>query len=245
MVSNIQKVAQTAYRLFSRICGNSDVLLSSQNVGLLTSMMNTIKDKDVNFDMSKISLESETPVSYIDIYEDPVMTMAIFIIRDGCKIPLHDHPGMYGFCKVIHGSARMKSFSDPQNFVGNPPENIASKIRPYLRQSIKPVILEEESIFSSDDNCCVVTPNHGTYHELVAVNGPVAFLDILAPSYDHASGARICQYYEEIKGQNEEIKHLGKPLIWFTPISQPSDFWCDPEEYEGPSVVDALNEIVK
>lgn len=240
MVTNIQKVSQLAYKVFSRFSGKSGVQISKQNVEQISSLMNTIGHLDANFDISKISTTTDAPVSYMDIFEDPVMTMAIFIIRDGCRIPLHDHPDMYGFCKVIHGSASLKCYSDPKNFESSPPEDVLRNAKRFLRHSVKPVVLESDSCVTAEDKCCVITPEFGTYHEIVAVNGPVAFLDILAPSYDHVTGLRTCQYYEEIQEQSSATQYQGKHVKWLAPISQPRDFWCNEENYEGPSVLENL-----
>ena len=110
-----------------------------------------------------------------------------------------------------------------------------------MRSSLKPVVLESDSTVTQDDKCCVITPDFGTYHEILAVNGPVAFLDVLAPSYDHHTGSRICQYYKELQG--DTVEHHGKLIKWFTPVGQPNDFWCEPEDYRGPSVVEAIKDL--
>jgi cysteamine dioxygenase len=38
-------------------------------------------------------------VTYIGIYEDRDISVGIFIIRCGRRIPLHTHPGMHGLIK--------------------------------------------------------------------------------------------------------------------------------------------------
>lgn len=37
------------------------------------------------------------PVSHVEILDCPYFTMAVFIVNNGRSIPLHGHPGMYGF----------------------------------------------------------------------------------------------------------------------------------------------------
>ena len=51
------------------------------------------------------------PVTYIGIYEDRDISVGIFIIRRGCRIPLHNHPGMYGILKVVHGCVDVSSYT--------------------------------------------------------------------------------------------------------------------------------------
>jgi hypothetical protein len=57
---------------------------------------------------------------------------------------------------------------------------------------------------------------------------------------DHVTGLRTCQYYEEIQEQSSATQYQGKHVKWLAPISQPRDFWCNEENYEGPSVLENL-----
>ena len=40
------------------------------------------------------------PVIYMLLYENPDVTVCVFILRKGNKMPMHDHPGMRGILKV-------------------------------------------------------------------------------------------------------------------------------------------------
>ena len=40
------------------------------------------------------------PVTYVQLYEDKDVTIGVFILKRGTKIPLHDHPDMHGILKV-------------------------------------------------------------------------------------------------------------------------------------------------
>ena len=56
----------------------------------------------------------ENPVISMGIFqvvENPVISMGIFIIREGERIPLHDHPNMHGVIKCLEGRLRILSFS--------------------------------------------------------------------------------------------------------------------------------------
>jgi cysteamine dioxygenase len=50
-------------------------------------------------------------VTYIGIYEDRDISVGIFIIGRGCRIPLHNHPGMHGVLKVVHGQIDVASYT--------------------------------------------------------------------------------------------------------------------------------------
>lgn len=38
-------------------------------------------------------------VTYLDIHDDPAMTIGIFQLPPGARMPLHDHPGMTVFSR--------------------------------------------------------------------------------------------------------------------------------------------------
>jgi len=56
----------------------------------------------------------QAPVTYIEVFEDKHVSIGVFVLRDGAKIPLHDHPYMYGVLKVIYGKVRIQSYTPKQ-----------------------------------------------------------------------------------------------------------------------------------
>lgn len=56
----------------------------------------------------------QAPVTYIEVFEDQHVSIGVFVLRDGAKIPLHDHPYMYGVLKVIYGKVRVQSYTPKQ-----------------------------------------------------------------------------------------------------------------------------------
>lgn len=75
--------------------------------------------QELNCNLDKLSGSTiirhvKAPVTYIEVYEDSNVSIGIFVLRDGAKIPLHDHPYMYGVLKVIHGKVRIQSYTPRQ-----------------------------------------------------------------------------------------------------------------------------------
>ncbi|KAK3094541.1 hypothetical protein FSP39_003068 [Pinctada imbricata] len=101
------------------------------------------------------------------------------------------------------------------------------------RQFIKPVIPKGETTLSPEDECCVLSPEEGNIHQISPIDGPAAFLDILAPPYDHETGKRVCHYYQTIG--MEKSKDRGD-IMWLGQAGQPRDFWCDTAPYLGPEL---------
>jgi cysteamine dioxygenase len=56
----------------------------------------------------------QAPVTYIEVFEDQNVSIGVFVLRDGAKIPLHDHPYMYGVLKVIYGKVKIQSYTPKQ-----------------------------------------------------------------------------------------------------------------------------------
>ncbi|OAF66690.1 2-aminoethanethiol dioxygenase [Intoshia linei] len=51
------------------------------------------------------------PVTYCDVYTTSFSSITIFIVHGKSKIPLHNHPNMYGYLKVLDGGISLKSYS--------------------------------------------------------------------------------------------------------------------------------------
>lgn len=74
---------------------------------------------ELNNSLDKVSGSSilrrrQAPVTYIEVFEDQHVSIGVFVLRDGAKIPLHDHPNMYGVLKVIYGKVKVQSYTPKQ-----------------------------------------------------------------------------------------------------------------------------------
>merc|ERR1712232_741163 len=63
---------------------------------------------DLGVDPSDVT-RMRAKVCYQEVYAGPSMTMCVFLLRAGGVIPLHDHPGMHVFGRLLFG--RMRSIS--------------------------------------------------------------------------------------------------------------------------------------
>ncbi|XP_056464769.1 2-aminoethanethiol (cysteamine) dioxygenase b [Gadus chalcogrammus] len=165
------------------------------------------------------------PVTYMHICETDEFSMGVFLLKRGASIPLHDHPGMNGMLKVMYGKTRITCFDrlDLSPLSGTPTGPSGS-----LRRSV----LRSTGEYTEHSGPCVLAPHRDNLHRIDAVDGPTAFLDILAPPYDPDDG-RDCHYYKVVPGE------AGAPQgseVWLMDISQPHDFWCGSEPYPGPGV---------
>lgn len=77
---------------------------------------------------------------------------------------------------------------------------------------------------------CILKPHESNIHEIRSVDGPAAFLDILAPPYNTEIpyvGPRICSYYANLGS-------VVKDVFLLQEINSPSFYWTDIKPYMGP-----------
>lgn len=231
----IQKVLKLAHSTFSKL--SKGVSFDLDSLSPLRAMLSEIRAVDVNFDPSVFMRDHvsfhQAPVTYVKLYEDRVISVGIFVMRRGARLPLHDHPGMFGLCKTIYGKMKVSSYSQ-----ANLPEDKLQKKKntlPSYMMNLIPVNKNDCVILSEKDDCCVLTPEDGNFHEISPVGELAAFLDILAPPYDYITMTRTCQYYKLLEDKD---KTSESSVQWLCEIEEPEDFWCDSSDYEGPSLQD-------
>lgn len=242
MTSLIYKVARLAHQTFA----SHPNVHFMDNFNKLKLLTNQIKKSDVCLSTDLISQDrlynfnptTEAPVSYMEIFENETITLGIFIVKTGARIPLHDHPGMYGVIRVLHGTVSIQSYSQLKSGLINTSNRSGDKNdreNLILVKKLPPVYATEES------ECSVLTPEDVNYHEIRAVGGVAAFLDILAPPYD--SESRTCHYYREIPRDPISSSRApaadddgGEHCVYLEEVSHPPDYWSDSKPYEGPEV---------
>uniref|UniRef100_A0A0E0FE45 cysteine dioxygenase n=1 Tax=Oryza meridionalis TaxID=40149 RepID=A0A0E0FE45_9ORYZ len=124
------------------------------------------------------------------------MNMIIFFLPRNAIIPLHDHPGMTVFSKLLIGSLHIRSYDwvDPE---------------PALSCSSSSVRLAKRvvnGVFTAPCDTSVLYPTTGgNMHRFRAI-APCAILDILGPPYSTEDG-RDCTYYRAIPYSRHPVKN--------------------------------------
>lgn len=236
MSSLVEAIAKQAQLTFSRSI--SEEAFTDSLTRLIRSV-SRIRSADLKLSRdagrtanSGSTAKAAAPVTYIEVEENQTFSMGIFLLKSGARIPLHDHPGMHGVLKVIQGTVKITSYSPVSNVPGNNtiPQDVYSRIKSTQRDSLIPVEKHLSANITDKDEPCVLRPREGNFHEICAIGGTAAFLDILAPPYDMIE--RDCHYYValETNKPDSEIK------TWLLRRSPPSDFWCDSAPYTGPKI---------
>lgn len=131
------------------------------------------------------------------IYEGNDFDIGVFRFSKGCKIPIHDHPGMTVLTRVLYGELRFTTYdlirqsSNRGAFVGH---------------------ITSEGILEEDNGSVFLLPNKSNLHQLEALSD-CAILDVLAPPYAPEFG-RPCNYYRsksERNGKEVELERTQPP----------------------------------
>ncbi|XP_028287648.1 2-aminoethanethiol (cysteamine) dioxygenase a [Parambassis ranga] len=254
----IQKIAKQAYITFKDLksSANGDNKIVAEKLGELISLVTSIRAADLKIAPKKTKASAgvagvqSAPVTYMHICETEVCSMGVFLLRPGASIPLHDHPGMNGMLKVLYGKVSVRCFDKLDNnlTLSTMPPHFDPPVAPLQMSSVWRAMLRSVAEYSEVSGPCLLTPLRDNLHQIDAVDGPAAFLDILAPPYDPDEG-RDCHYYKvlqtvgtreetESKGSKEEEgeKKEKEEEAWLLEIPQPENFWCGGEPYPGPAV---------
>ncbi|XP_036938479.1 2-aminoethanethiol (cysteamine) dioxygenase a [Acanthopagrus latus] len=253
----IQKIAKQAHITFKgfKASANGDNNLVADKHSELISLVTAARAADLKISPRKTKPSSAAaglqnpPVTYMHICETEVFSMGVFLLRAGASIPLHDHPGMNGMLKVLYGKVNVRCFDKMEDnlTVSNVLPCFEPPLAPFQMTSLRRSVLRSVIEYSETSGPCLLTPVQDNLHQIDAVEGPAAFLDILAPPYN-PDDERDCHYYKvlqtvaegETDGKsNEEQKGEEtdkEKEAWLLEVPQPEDFWCGGEHYPGPTV---------
>lgn len=174
-------------------------------------------------------------VTYTTMYQCQEFSICIFFLPATAVIPLHNHPGMTVFSKLLLGKMHIKSYdwADP-----------ASSENSLPTSQLRLARLKADGDFTAPCNTSVLYPTTGgNIHEFTAIT-PCAVLDVLGPPYSQEDG-RDCSYYKDFPYSafsNEETstasKEKGDCYGWLEEIEMPEDSEMDRIEYLGPQIAD-------
>lgn len=243
MTPLVQQLGRLAVRTFKREPQLPPEMFHSQ-YEQLCGLLNKITPEDINLDPRLLcdrgqfnASKDGAPVTYMQLFEDDDITICVFILKRGVRLPLHDHPGMFGLLKVIHGAVSVQSYSHLSS------ESLEGKLQGVLNtkslSEVFPTTKHQKVTVVAGDPACHLSPDSENMHEIYSVDGPAAFLDILSPPYgtDKRLGIeRECHYYQEIETfKAPQLPNHNLTLLMNVP--SPSDFWCDQADYTGPTIV--------
>lgn len=159
------------------------------------------------------AIRSRSGIGYQEVYAGQDMTLCVFVLRAGARIPLHDHPGMHVYGRLLFGRMRALSFDFEPSTDGPRGGRWAT--------------LHSEMVLGPEPTTYSLGPNTGNLHELEAMEDS-AFFDVLTPPYDMYMG-RDCTYYRREEAADDDGRYVLTPVnMW--------GFSMQTLQYRGPAV---------
>ncbi|KAF5475760.1 hypothetical protein F2P56_007535 [Juglans regia] len=212
---------------------------SPQDVQKLCHILDNMKPEDVGlsgdlqFFKPSNGVKSDPRVTSTTIYKCDNFSLCMFFLPATGVIPLHNHPGMTVFNKLLLGTMHIKSY----DWV-DPVDSDSSVQSSQLRLAK----LKADSVFTAPCDTSVLYPTTGgNIHAFTAIT-PCAVLDVLGPPYSNKDG-RDCSFYKdhpyaastgETTVKMEEADCYG----WLEEIEMPENSEIDEIEYLGPQVIE-------
>uniref|UniRef100_A0A1A8N1R5 2-aminoethanethiol (Cysteamine) dioxygenase b n=1 Tax=Nothobranchius pienaari TaxID=704102 RepID=A0A1A8N1R5_9TELE len=244
MTSIVQRIARQALVTFKSPPGLGEDAGKSfmENHNKLKSLMTEVRAADLKLVPRRAKGSSPrappyhhgvSPVTYMHICETDQFSMGVFLLKTGASIPLHDHPGMHGMLKVLYGKVRISCFDGLERPSGS--TQATPPLPPAQMGALRRSVLRSSAEYTEESGPCVLSPDRDNLHQIDAVDGPTAFMDILAPPYDPDDG-RDCHYYKVLPEPEVTNTEQKEKQVWLVEISQPPSFRCEGEPYPGPEV---------
>ncbi|KAL1821163.1 hypothetical protein ACET3Z_016032 [Daucus carota] len=239
--SLLQRLYGTCKDVF-RSEGVADLHLS--DVQALAHILDSMVPEDVGlcpeikFFNPAAAFEGVPRVGYTSIYECKKFSLCIFFLPTNAVIPLHNHPGMTVFSKLLIGTMHVKAYDWVDQAESEDLSAPPSKFR--LAK------LKANGILSAPCDTSVLYPTSGgNIHEFRAVT-PCAIVDVIGPPYSLEEG-RDSTYYKDIpysallkarKGRlidEEEAESYG----WLEEIEMPDEAVMYGVHYMGPEIIES------
>ncbi|KAJ3674788.1 hypothetical protein LUZ60_005404 [Juncus effusus] len=215
------------------------------DVEMLQQLLDKMKPEDLGLSTDLLFFKSDnssngTPrITYTRIYQCNNFSMVIFFLPPRGVIPLHNHPGMTVFSKLLLGSMHIKSYDwiDPVQVPAGPNT-------PTQSNELRLVRKVEDSEFTAPCETSILYPTTGgNMHSFRAVSA-CAILDVLGPPYSMDED-RDCTYYQDYpycynnpNGASDLTSAQTDELGWLKEIEMPKDLKMDGIEYLGPPIIE-------
>ena len=169
MLHPIQKILKLAHKTYSS--PNLAENVAKANHQLLVALMSNLKACDLNYNQSEVDQKVlvDAPCAYSRLFENRFFNLCMFSVRPGSRLPLHNHPGMNGFLRVITGKIVIKNFDLLPANVEEPPKRILNLL-PYsfLKAPLVPTRRLEDKVLSPEDqSVALVEPMKGNQRLLI------------------------------------------------------------------------------
>lgn len=223
--------------------GPGGTVPSPQDVQKLCHILDSMKPEDVGlrsdlqfFKPENIVKENQR-VTCTTIYSCENFSLCLFFLPAKGVIPLHNHPEMTVFSKLLLGQMHIKSYDWVDSEVSH---NLLHQPSQFRLARLK-----ANNVFTAPCDTSVLYPQSGgNIHEFTAIT-PCAVLDVLGPPYSKDDG-RDCSFYRDhpytafptADGESGKVKEENDSYGWLEEIEMPENSQMDGIEYLGPPIIE-------
>ncbi|KAE8021647.1 hypothetical protein FH972_007520 [Carpinus fangiana] len=242
-MSPVQKLFETCKQVFANV--GTGIVPSPEDIERLRAVLDGMKPQDVGLKPEMPYFQTQVarrtpPITYLHLYESDKFSMGIWCLPPSGVIPLHNHPGMTVFSKLLFGTMHIKSY----DWVVDAPSNTSADVNPS-EITAPPVRLAEvkvDSNLTAPCNTSILYPaDGGNMHCFTAVTA-CAVLDVLGPPYSDPDG-RHCTYYLEFPFASFSVDGVSVPeeeredYAWLQEREiTPEDLAVVGAKYAGPKI---------
>nr|CAB3493848.1 unnamed protein product [Digitaria exilis] len=236
-LSPLQRLLDACRRVFN----GSSTPPTSAVVPYIQGLMEKIGPHDVgltqelNFfhKMNAAGRQNPPIITCKTIHDSSNFTIAVFFLPLRAVMPLHDHPGMRVFSKLLLGSAHVEAY-----------DWVRPRVSGWGSARLAEKVLDHD-VTEASKTWVLFPDSGGNMHRFVAgEEAHCAFLDVLAPPYS-STEERYCTYYKDIpykpcrcalkSGLLDDAQRHGRPLAWLVEVAEP-DLRITNLPYQGPAV---------
>ncbi|RDX84494.1 Plant cysteine oxidase 2, partial [Mucuna pruriens] len=238
------RLFHTCYQVFAST--GPGLVPSPPYIQLLRSVLGGIKQDDVGLKPEMPCFTTTNPrrtpkITYLHIYECEQFSMGIFCLPPSGVIPLHNHPGMTVFSKLLFGTMHIKSY----DWVVDLPQHMPTIVKQSEPQTpdMRLAKVKVDADFNAPCDPSILYPAEGgNMHCFTAVTA-CAVLDVLGPPYSDPDG-RHCTYYNNFPFSNTSVDGTSIPeeerkaYEWLQEKEKPENFQVVVKMYSGPKIVE-------
>ena len=163
----------------------------------------------------------------IDGIDSEDYRLVLFFIKKGTRMPLHDHPNMSVFFRLVFGNLSYRAYDKiDEKFKYN--DFVDDEYHEILEAKTRVMAKKSKLMNLKTDDLLFVRPSTNNMHEFVAEENS-CFFDICLPNYTPLNHSRRITYFKEIcDGCNEPSTAMKGGLTeleyYTTPPKMPVDF---------------------
>ncbi|XP_047952825.1 plant cysteine oxidase 1-like [Salvia hispanica] len=236
----VQKLYDTCKEIFAD-CGPG-IVPSPENVEKLAAVLDGMTQEDVGLrpNMPCFSKDRAPIITYMRLHECDKFSIGIFCLPPKTVIPLHNHPGMTVFSKLLFGTMHIRSldWADKADDC-----KTMSAVDPKNDNGLCLAKVKVNSELTQPCNTSILYPADGGNMHRFTAKTACAVLDVLGPPYCDPEG-RHCQYYQELPfpqisvgGDVSVEAEEEEGFAWLKEMEKPDDHVIVGVAYNGPKIV--------